>query len=58
MRGRLRVFSDDNLKTITWDEVPDWYWLASLKDDTEVPTIEVLAVPDGSEVPDYRSKHL
>ena len=53
MRGRLRVVSDDNLKTVTWTEVPDLYWLATFEDDVEVPTIEVPALPDGSESPDY-----
>ena len=58
MRGRLRVVSDDNLKTCTWAEVPDWYWLATLEDHAEVPIIEVPAVPEGSEVPTYGGKHL
>ena len=58
MRGRLRVVSDDNLRTCTWAEVPDWYWLSSLEDHAEVPTIEVPAVPEASEVPDYGGKYL
>lgn len=57
MRGRLRLVSDDNLKSVTWAEVPDWYWLMTLEGDAVVPKIDVPAIADGYEAPDYGGKY-
>ncbi|KAK1384295.1 hypothetical protein POM88_022030 [Heracleum sosnowskyi] len=54
MRGRLRIVSDDNLKTTTWAEVPEEYWREVLEKDVEIPIIHVPPLTNGSEVPEYR----
>ncbi|KAK1354839.1 hypothetical protein POM88_048095 [Heracleum sosnowskyi] len=53
MRGRLRIVSDDNLKTTTWAEVPEEYWREVLEKDVEIPIIHVPPLAKGSEIPEY-----
>ncbi|KAK1371345.1 hypothetical protein POM88_037437 [Heracleum sosnowskyi] len=53
MRGRLRIVSDDNLKTTTWAEVPEDYWREVLEKDVEIPIIHVPPLTKGSEIPEY-----
>ncbi|KAK1359199.1 hypothetical protein POM88_043673 [Heracleum sosnowskyi] len=56
MRGRLRIVSDDNLKTTTWAEVPEEYWREVLEKDVEIPIIHVPPLAKGSEIPEYGEK--
>ncbi|KAK1371369.1 hypothetical protein POM88_037461 [Heracleum sosnowskyi] len=53
MRGRLRIVSDDNLKTTTWAEVPEDYWREVLEKDVEIPIIHVPPLAKRSEIPEY-----